>query len=479
MGFFYWFIAGKALLPKEYGIIATSTNLAMLLSRISLIGLDTATWKLISEYVAKKREAEINSFIRFSFIVTLFTNLTLALFLISLSGPLEPILKIPTPVIWLTAAILLVLSFSRQSGLIIYSFQNMRKFLTTDLFGQLAKVLVSAILIFLGFRYIGPLIGFLFGFILIASWRLLSLPRGGKVGQIDRRETMLNYALPALITALAWIVFSSAQQVLLTVLKGPEATGIFSIAMFLTRPVIVMPNILTQALLPITSRLSVSHNSKKKQSYLIELIFRYALFISLPAALFLILFSSPTILIFSRLEYLPAAQLFPILAVAAIIYGLGNTLLHNLYAIGKIKTNRNIVIVTTVSFLLMAVPLILLLSGLGLAIAYGLAVSLLALLSFLCMRKYLELTLPWKNLAKPLIASSASFGFLYLTTSLTSGLAVGLALAGVAGLIYLAVLVPMRFYTPEDVKILEFVSHRSPLFKRQLSSLAKFLSNYV
>jgi O-antigen/teichoic acid export membrane protein len=429
--------------------------------------------------VAKERKAKINSFIQFSLRMTLVTNLTLALFLISLSGFLEPILKIPPPTIWLTAAILLVLSFSRQSGFIIYSLQNMRKFLTTDLFGQLAKVLVSAILIFLGFRYYGPLIGFLFGFILIASWRLLSLPRGGEVGQIDRKDIMLNYALPAFITALAWIVFSSAQQVLLTVLKGPAATGIFSIATFLTRPVTVMPSILTQALLPITSRLSVNRNSKKKQCYLIQLIFRYALFISLPAALFLILFSSPTILIFSRPEYLPAARLFPILAVAAIIYGLGNTLLHNLYAIGKIKTNRNIVIVTTLSFLLMAVPLILLLSGLGLAIAYGLAVSLLALLSFLSMRKYLELTLPWKNLAKPLIASSVSFCFLYVTTSLATGLAIGLTLVGVAGLIYLAILVPMRFYTQEDVKILEFVSHRLPMFKRQISSLAKFLSNYV
>jgi O-antigen/teichoic acid export membrane protein len=262
-------------------------------------------------------------------------------------------------------------------------------------------------------------------------------------------------------------------------LKNPEATGIFTIAMVLTSPIVVMPQILTQALLPIISQLSIDHNSKAKQSYLIQLVFRYALFISLPAALFLIIFSKQVILIVSRVEYLPASQLFPVLALASIIYGLGNVFLSNLYAIGKTKLNRNIVILTTIVFFTFAIPFVKYYSALGLSIAYCLAVTILSLLSFFFIKKFLVITLPWRNLWKIVIASLISFVFLYLAVSLTSNLLIGITFVIIAGIIYLAVLIPLRFYSKEDVETLEFISAKSPLFKKQILFLVKFLSKYV
>ncbi|MEM5832392.1 MAG: hypothetical protein QXT38_03740 [Candidatus Aenigmatarchaeota archaeon] len=44
MSFLYWLIAGKTLLPEEYGIVSTTTNLAIVLSNASLLGLNTAVW---------------------------------------------------------------------------------------------------------------------------------------------------------------------------------------------------------------------------------------------------------------------------------------------------------------------------------------------------------------------------------------------------------------------------------------------------
>jgi O-antigen/teichoic acid export membrane protein len=479
MSFLYWLIAGKTLLPEEYGIISTSINLATLLSGISLLGLNAAVWKLIPEYLARKKEAEVNSLIKFSLKITILSSLAFLLALVLLSSFLFPILKISQDVILLTAITLFIFSISSQLGTIIYGFQDMKKFFLTDFWAQITKVSISAVLIFLGFSYFGPLLGFLFSTLVSSFLRLFSISLKGKTGKINRKEIFFNYALPAFIASLAWIIFVNGQYVLLTILKNPETTGIFTIAMILTSPILVMPQILTQALLPIISQLSINHNSKAKQSYLIQLVFRYALFVSLPAALFLAIFSKQIILIFSRAEYLPASQLFPILALASIIYGLGNVFLSNLYAIGKTKLNRNIIILTTIAFFTIAVPLIEHYSAFGLSLAYFFAVLILSLLSFFFIKKFLSITLPWKNLWKIIVASLISFSFLYFAVSLTSGLLIGIFFAIIAGIIYLAVLIPLRFYSKEDVETLEFISTKLPLFKKQISFLAKFLSKYT
>jgi O-antigen/teichoic acid export membrane protein len=479
MSFVYWLIAGKTLLPQEYGVVSTSVNLATLLSGISLLGLNSAVWKLIPEYLARKQKGKVNSLIRFSLKATILSSLAFLFVLILLYPFLSSILKVSQTVIFLAAITLFILSLSSQLGMIIYGFQDMKKIFLTDFCGQIAKVSISAILIFSGFSYFGPLLGFLFGTLVLSLLRFSPISFKGKTGKINKKEIFFNYALPAFIASLAWIIFVNGQYVLLTILKNPEVTGIFTIAMLLTSPIIVMPQVLTQALLPIISQLSIDHNSKAKQSYLIQLVFRYSLFISLPAALFLIIFSKQVILIVSRAEYLPASQLFPILAFASIIYGLGNVFLSNLYAIGETKLNRNIVILTTVTFFLIAVPLIKHYSAFGLSIAYFFAVTTLSLLSFFFMKKFLKITLPWKNLWKIVIASSISFSFLYFAVSLTSGLLIGIIFAIIAGIIYLAVLIPLRFYSKEDVETLEFISAKLPLFKKQISFLIKFLSRYT
>ncbi|MEM5829240.1 MAG: oligosaccharide flippase family protein [Candidatus Aenigmatarchaeota archaeon] len=479
MGFLYWSIAGKTLLPEEYGIVSTSVNLAIVLSGVSLLGLNTATWKLIPEYLAKKQKGKINSLIRFSLKVILISNLFFVLVLFSFSSFFQSILKTPLIAIWLTAITLFIISLSTQFGTIIYGFQDMKIFLETDWWGQLAKVSISTILIFFGLGYLGPLVGFLIGFLVITLLRFFFIPFKGMLGKINKKKIFFDYALPTFIANLAWIIFLNGQYVLLTILKNPETTGIFTIAMILTYPITVIPQTLTSALLPITSQLSIDRNSKKKVSHLIELVFRYALFLALPVALFLMLFSKPIILIFSRVEYLPASQLFPILALSSVVYGLGNVFLYNLYAIGKIKINRNIVIVTTFLFFIFAVPLILVFSALGLAIAYILATTILTLLSFYYIRKNLEVKLVWGSIGKLILASLISFSFLYVTTSFTSGLLAGIFLTIIAGLIYIEVLILLKFYIKEDVIILEFFASKSPLFKKQILFLAKFISRFT
>ncbi|MEM5782102.1 MAG: polysaccharide biosynthesis C-terminal domain-containing protein, partial [Candidatus Aenigmatarchaeota archaeon] len=193
-------------------------------------------------------------------------------------------------------------------------------------------------------------------------------------------------------------------------------------------------------------------------------------------ALILILFSNAVILIFSRPEYLPASNLFPILAIASLIYGLGNIFLNNLYAIGKTKLNRNIVILTTISFFILAIPLINFFSGFGLSLAYFLAGVILLSLSYFFIRKFLHLRLPVKSTCKIIASATISFSFLYFTTYFTSGLLIGIPLAIISLLIYLLILVYLKFYTQDEVIILKFFASKFRIFKKQIYFLINFLS---
>lgn len=486
IGFLFWFVAGKTLLKAELGIVSTSINFALILGGLSLLGLQAAVWKLTPEYLAKRQNNKIISLIRFSLKVMLLSNLIILLILFSLSSYISHILKIPLNVLFITGAILFFISVSNQFYAVIYGFQDMKKVFSTDLFGQLLKLVVSAVLIFLGFKYYGPLIGVLVGFILIALLRMKyillkikSIPLIDKAVKIDKKSIMFNYALPAFITSTLWLVFTSGQYVLLTALKSPDVTGIYTIAMVLTSMLAIVPTTLNSGLLPITSQLSAEKNAKNKQSYLIGLIFRYGLFITLPIAVLLGLFSKTIILLFSTAEFLSASQFFPLLILASLVYGFGNIFNMNLYAIGKTKVNRNIVIAVTIIFILLAFPFIRLFSALGLALAYFISTLFLALLSFFYLRKFLKLKLPWGNIGRLMISGLISFGLLYAVMSIFHGILIGIIFGCIALLLYLIILLPLKFFTKEDIKILDFIIERSPILNKQIIKLRDLLLKFV
>ena len=55
----------------------------------------------------------------------------------------------------------------------------------------------------------------------------------------------------------------------------------------------------------------------------------------------------------------------------------------------------------------------------------------------------------------------------------------GVVFTIVAGFMYLVVLIPLRFYEEDDVKLLHFLFNRSPLLRKQLVSFLDFLSKII
>ena len=383
------------------------------------------------------------------------------------------------PEAFLVTNIVLSYSVALQFRYIIYAFQDMKRLAITDFLGQATKVVISPILIFLGFKYFGPIVGFLFGLVLVIVSRIWSIPLKGRPVKINEKAIMFTYALPAFIISMGWLIFTNGQYVLLTALQNPAVTGLYTVGLLLTSILVVVPTTLNSALLPITSQLSVERDSENRRGRLIQSVLRYSILVTLPLAVVLFLFSETAILLFSRAEYLSASKFFPLLIVGSVIYGLGGIFQDSIYAIGKPKANRNIVIIMTLVFLILAFPLIYLFSAMGAATAYTISATLLTILSYMYLKKHVKLTIPYSSVIKVMFSIIVSFGSLYLILGVIENLLLRVFFASLSFLIYLVILLPLKFYTKDDIKILDFIAKKIPIIKDYNKILQNLIKKFV
>ena len=479
LSFLFWFVIGKLMLPSEWGIISTFSNLMILLSSFSILGISGAVSKLIPEYLARKKISKVKTLINFSTKVIICSSSLLAIIILLFSRELKRTLNLPFYTIIILSVAVISQSIYALTSAIVRGFQNMKRIAITNTLGHFVKVFFSLILVILGFGYIGPLFGIVLAtsipFILRLDYILLNI----RENQNLDKKIMMDYAFPAFITGFLWIVFNYSQNIIITVLKNTTVTGLFSLAMIATSPINIFPKIFSSALFPISSQLSIDKNGRSKQKYLIESVFKYSLFFSLPIVIFLILFSKSVIIFFSRLEYLPAYSLFPILSFASLIYGCSFVFYSTLYAIGKPKIQRNIVAVSTTTFLTFAIILTYLFSSIGMAVAYTISGIVLAILSYVYVKKELKISFPYRSISKLTVASIITFSFLYIMSRFTQNVILDFLLIVISGFLYLGVLIPIGFYNIEDIKILYFLANRAPFLRKQLISISNILSKII
>jgi O-antigen/teichoic acid export membrane protein len=301
---------------------------------------------------------------------------------------------------------------------------------------------------------------------------------GSKPTPVDRKGITLNYAFPAFVTTISATVIKNGQYIMLTMIRSAQATGLFNIAMLISSPIQVLPSILSLAIGPILSALSVGRN-KKLQASLMGSVFRYVMFVSLLFSILVIMFSKNLIFLFSRKEYLPATVLFPFICLATVFLSAGDVFNTCLYSTGKAKIQRNIILATLAVFLMVSVPLTYLFSATGMAISYAISMFMLSYLSYYYANKFIRVKLDFKPLFK-LIASSAAMAiFLYLTSTFVYGL-LSVAVFGLIGTaIYLLALIPLKFYNEEDVKVIRFLGEKVPALQRPMNKIADLLSRFV
>jgi len=476
--FIFWLLIGKTFDPSEYGIIATSINFVILSSGFLMLGISTALTKLIPEILIKKGIDDVNSLIKLSIKPLIILSIFLIPILLFFSNQFSVLLKIPHNIMILNIISLFIYIFFLFFGAIQYSLQKMKNYSFTDFFQYLFRIFFGVILLFLGFGYFGILIGFYLSYLLFTFFRFdLNHFKGNKKPSISYKK-LFDYALPALLISISFYLITNGQYIILSILKNTEATGLFAVAFAPISMITVLLTVLNSSLIPIISGLSADHKTKGQQTRLISIILRYALFFAFPAAILMLVFSKYIILLLSKPDFLPSTSYFPILIPAAIFNGLGLIFQTNIYAIGYPKKSRDISIFIALLFLSLSVPLTYFYSAFGLSFSYLITMIFFFLISFFNLRKFLKIKFPWGDFKKIVISSLIISLVLFLLRPFVDSLFLFISASIVIVLFYLLVLLFLKFYRTEDVKILEFLSHNIP-FGNRFTFLIDFLKSKV
>lgn len=470
---FFLIILAKNLNPSDVGIISTSINLCIFISGVSALGITTALNKLIPEIKEKMGLKGSYSLVKLSFKPLTISLLITFLILLFSAKEISSFVKIPYSIFLICIFSIIIMPIYDTLGSALYGLQKMKKYFITDLIQNALNLLFAILLIFLGFSFVGPMIGFFLAYLVGLFLRFdLNYFINGKTLSYKK---LFFYATPALISTIAYTLITRGEYIILTILKTTEVTGIFTIGFTITSLIGVIMRIPSSGLFPIISALSVDKKTKKKQGYLIGLVLRYSLFFIMPLSLILMIFSKQAILLFSGPEFLSSTQYFPILILGSILYGIGVTFNTNLYAIGKPKLYRNIMVLTSAIFLSLSILLTYYFSALGLSISYFITMLFQFLASFIYIKRSVELNLFIGDLLKILFSSLVILSILFFIEPFIHNLFELATLLLPICLLYLLLLLFAKFYRIEDVRILKHLGEKIPNIKKYILYVANFI----
>ncbi len=477
--FLYWFIIGKSLFPDDLGKITIFINLTVMISAFLPLGTGYALNKLIPEYIGRNQLGKITSAIRFTLKLIMITTLITAAIIIASSNVISNILKIPQFLVFLLPISLFFYAIFNHQSNIMLGFQDTKKLAITSTIGIMLKVLITTVLIFFNIKFLGPIIGFIVSSFFMFLTRINYLFYNKNPIRINGKNILITFGLSALSLKIAFLLLNSSPALILALFHSPEVVGIFGVAMLLSSQLSIIPLIFSSALFPITSLLSIKRNNKKQQTYLINLILRYSLLVSIPILTFIILFSGKLIVFISQVSYLPGKPLIPILAFGSLLLGTSFIFIRSLYAIGKPEIQQNLMIFTSLVYIILSFPLTYLFSALGISIAYFISSLILFGAGFIYLRKILRFSIPFKNTIKLIFANIISLGVLFILSKFAPNITIGFLYTILTGVFYLFLLLFLRFYTKDDIILARGLIKYIPFGKKVITNIINSLSKFI
>lgn len=470
----FWIVVGKTMDTSGYGIVSAAVNISLLIAAFTMVGMRDAATNLISRYMKTGRMANVVWVFRFSSKFILVGNAVSAAVIAAFSQQIAGILNLPVEAVWLVAVLNFAWGFWLLTTGFLQGMQNMKLLFKTNLIGQIVKVVIPIAFFFFSVGITSPIIAYIVSMLLTVALRIRHFP-GGRSAKMDGRDVVTRLAVPVFISSVMWLVFTNMPNVILNAIKSPDVTGIFALSLTLVTPIVFIPMTLNQALFPITSGLTAASRSLRRQSQLISTVLKLAAFITLPLIALLLVFSRQIILFFSQPQYLPTADLLPIVAPAAILLGIGQILVSNIFAVGKPNVTRNITVAVTLIFLAASIYGTYAFSYFGMAWAYLISMAVLVVSSYAYLRRHVKLDVDWAAMLKIFIATLVMAAFANPLNSLASSVPLKVLVILAAAGVYFAMLVPLRYYSMDEVKIVRYLSSRSKLVGDRLKPIEEFL----
>ena len=386
-------------------------------------------------------------------------RLILAVFAVVLSMVIITLMSYPadtTSYIYMAAFMLLFMSFSDLYTTIFRA--NLR--MEYNIIAKLTSKVLSASLILLIIFLHGTLMQVIIAQVFSESIKMLisylfsrKFVRPRFEIDFELWKHLVKEALPLALSSVIWVIYYQIDMVMLSLMKGDAAVGIYSAAHKLFEPLSLIPFALMMPLFPIMSEAFKASTEKLIKSYRLGL--KYLLIIAIPFAIGIALLSNKIVLLIYGTEFANSATVLQILICGLIFIFTNFVLLDLLIAIDKQKLNTfsmGLCAIVNVTLNLFFIPL---LSYNGAAITTLITNIILFLVSFYFVSKHLQVLSVHKIVTKPVIGGLIMGAFMYYFIDLNIILLILLA-----GAIYLAVLFVLKEFQKEDRDILKKIVSR-------------------
>jgi O-antigen/teichoic acid export membrane protein len=370
--FFYLILISRAASPDDVGLFFVALSFVSLISLVSDIGLSGALSRYLPYFEGRNEKGKIKDLLKISYLVTTVSAIIITAIVWSqadaIGGVFNKNPQIPEA-IRLLSAFMLLSNLFRLGLSALQGFADMRLMQYVYNTESVLKLVLTASLFYLYGASVWTMsAGLLLSYIpasLLALFyirnKTINFPSHGGTrisskqlfGEIAPFGIMLN------IVTFFWAITGYADRLLLEYLTAPamaETTvAIYSVATSLSTALLLFPTGVGNIFLPVMSRLA-GKNDRVQMRAVLETAQRWALLVSLPAGLMLVLFSTEMMGAFSGQEYAPGGMTMSIFTVGTIIQALSYMLLLALAALRMVRLELRIAfIVTFVNVLLNAI----------------------------------------------------------------------------------------------------------------------------
>lgn len=408
LGFFYIMYTARYLGAEGFGILSFALAFTGIFGVFADIGLGQLTIREVAREKSLARKYLAN--ISVMKVILVFVTFGLIALFINLLGYPEQTIK----VVYLVALSVIFGAFTGMCNSIFQAFERMEYHSLGQIlnsFLMLAGAIFAIrqsldVIVFASFYFLVSLV--VLGYsIVVLRWKFSNLFLAGSLWKIEIDwsfwKSTIKGALPFGLAAIFTTIYFWIDTVMLSLMKGDEVVGWYNAAYKLIFVLMLIPTAVVGAVFPVISRLYVSSKDSVRLAY--EISFKYLFIIGLPIAVGTTILADKIILLIYGKEFVPSIIALQILIWVALLmfltYLLGNTL-------GAADRQRKVLEATGISAMVNVVLNLLLiprLSYIGAAIATVVTETVVFILLFHCISRYLYAILLHKHMVKLLPAT--------------------------------------------------------------------------
>jgi O-antigen/teichoic acid export membrane protein len=256
LNFCFWLIMVRKLSVEDYGMLNALVTVLMFLSIPSGI-LQTVITRYVSKFMAHDRKDETLALLSY-FVRTVAISLGILFLLLLLTAPLiADFLKIGrSGFIHLIGLGLVFSYFSTITMGGLSGFQKFNRVAINSSISSAVKVALSFLLVLLGFRVAGALLGFVVSFLVTFGLSWAQLPKHFRKFVRPVRQSLLDlkeihsYFLPVGLCMLCFFALTNMDMILVKHFFSPLEAGYYSVAQMAGKIVLFVPGAMGAVMFP-------------------------------------------------------------------------------------------------------------------------------------------------------------------------------------------------------------------------------------